>query len=105
MAGTVAVIFEAESTVNTDAAPPNFTTPAPVNPEPWTVTLVPIVPEVGLNELIVGAAAAAGTAGTATPPIPTPTNTGNRQPSLRTLSAATARPPMRSGAALEPWTL
>jgi hypothetical protein len=34
MAGTVAVSFEAESTVNTDAAPPNFTTPAPVNPEP-----------------------------------------------------------------------
>lgn len=52
MAGTVAVIFQAESTVNT---------------EPWTVTLVPIVPEVGLNELIVGGAAA-GTAGTSPTP-------------------------------------
>lgn len=67
MAGTVAVIFEAESTVNTDGAPPNFTVPAPVNPEPWTVTLVPIVPEVGLNELI-GGGAAAGTAGTSPTP-------------------------------------
>jgi hypothetical protein len=67
MAGTVAVIFEAESTVNTDGRPPNFTAPAPANPEPWTVTLVPIIPEVGLNELIVGGAAA-GTVGTSPMP-------------------------------------
>jgi hypothetical protein len=61
-AGTSAVILVSEFTVNVPAAPLNFTAVAPVSPEPLTVTVVPIVPEAGLNEETTGAAAAAGDA-------------------------------------------
>jgi hypothetical protein len=49
-AGTVAVIWVAESTVNVVAAtPPNVTDVAPVKPEPAIVTTVPALPLVGVN--------------------------------------------------------
>jgi hypothetical protein len=57
-AGTVAVILDAESTVNSLAAVLNVTPVAPANPEPVIVTSAPIVPEAGLNELTTGTAAA-----------------------------------------------
>jgi hypothetical protein len=61
-AGTAAVILVPESTVNVLAAPLNITAVAPVNPDPFTVTAVPIVPEAGLKEEMTGAAALAGDA-------------------------------------------
>jgi hypothetical protein len=64
----VAVILVSEFTVNAPAAPPNFTAVAPVNPDPVTVTLAPMVPEVGLNEETTGAAASAGDADATTIP-------------------------------------
>jgi len=56
-AGTAAVSFDAETTVNTPAAPLNVTPVAPANPEPVIVTSAPIVPEAGLSELTTGTAA------------------------------------------------
>jgi hypothetical protein len=67
-AGTAAVILISDWTLNAAATPPNFTAVAPVKPEPVIVTLVPIVPEDGLNELTTGAAATAGDADAATRP-------------------------------------
>jgi hypothetical protein len=58
-AGTVALTFVAEFTVKVAFAPLNVTLFAPVNPEPVTVTLVPIVPDVGLKLVIVCAEAVA----------------------------------------------
>src|SRR6516164_7285677 len=60
VAGTVAVILVSEFTVNMPAAPPNVTLLAPVNPDPVTVTLAPMVPEDGVNEETTGPAASAG---------------------------------------------
>ena len=57
-AGTVAVILDAELTVNLPAAAPNLTPVAPANPDPVIVTSAPIVPEAGLTELTTGAVAA-----------------------------------------------
>ncbi len=73
VAGTVALILVAEVTVNWLAALLKVTLVAPVNPDPVIVTFVPIVPEAGLNELIVGAAARAGDAPTVTTPAPATT--------------------------------
>ncbi len=53
----MAVISDAEATVNSLAAVPNVTLVAPANPDPLIVTSAPIVPEAGLNELTTGAAA------------------------------------------------
>jgi hypothetical protein len=38
------------------AVPPKLTAVAPVNPEPVIVTEAPVPPDVGVNELITGAA-------------------------------------------------
>jgi hypothetical protein len=54
-AGTVAVIWVSEFTVNVADVPLNFTAVAPVKPEPVMVTDVPDEPEVGVNEETVGA--------------------------------------------------
>jgi hypothetical protein len=54
--GTVAVIWVAELTVNTEARPLNVTAVAPVKRDPVIVTRVPTGPFVGVKELIVGAA-------------------------------------------------
>jgi hypothetical protein len=56
--GTVAVIFDAEFTVNWLATVLKITLVAPANPDPVIVTVAPIVPDAGLNELSTGAAAA-----------------------------------------------
>src|SRR3990172_9030438 len=54
-AGTVAVIWVFETTVNAAAfVVPNLTAVAPVKPEPLIVTEVPTGPEFGENPLIVG---------------------------------------------------
>jgi len=55
-AGTVAVIFVAELTVNVADVPPNLTAVAPVKFVPLIVTDVPTGPLFGENEVIVGAA-------------------------------------------------
>jgi hypothetical protein len=56
--GTVAVIDVALTTLYVDAdAPLNFTEVAPVKFVPAIVTLVPTTPDVGLNDVIVGAVA------------------------------------------------
>src|SRR5215472_5432856 len=69
-AGTVAVMVVSDLTVARVAAAglPNTTAAAPVNPDPVMVTLVPIVPELGLNEWTTGPAASAGAAPAATVP-------------------------------------
>jgi hypothetical protein len=52
---TTAVILVGDTMVKELAAtPPNFTEVVPVKLVPVRVTVVPDVPEVGLNELIVG---------------------------------------------------
>jgi hypothetical protein len=56
-AGTTAVIFTSESTVNVAGVPANFTLVAPVNPDPLIVTEVPTGPLVGENDEIAGTAA------------------------------------------------
>jgi hypothetical protein len=57
-AGTVAVILRSEFTVlEVAAAPLNLTAVAPVNPVPLMVTTVPMVPDVGVKEVMVGAVA------------------------------------------------
>jgi hypothetical protein len=56
-AGTVAVISEADPTLNALAAAPKLTPVTPANPEPVIVTSAPIVPEAGLTERTTGAAA------------------------------------------------
>ena len=53
-AGTVAVIFVAELTVNVAITPLNFTAVAPVKFVPEIVTEVPTGPEVGVKLVIVG---------------------------------------------------
>ena len=53
-AGTCAVTSKSESTEKTAAVPLNVTRLAPVKPVPVMDTLVPTVPLVGVNELIVG---------------------------------------------------
>jgi hypothetical protein len=65
--GTAAVILVSDLTVNVLAAPLNITAVAPVNPDPFTVTEVPIVPEEGLKEEMTGAAVLAGDAATTAP--------------------------------------
>ena len=67
-AGTAAVILVPDLTVNLPAAPLNCTAVAPVNPDPVTITEVPIVPEEGLKEEMTGAAALAGDAATTAAP-------------------------------------
>lgn len=53
---TIAVMPVVESTVNEEAStPPNFTFETPLKLDPKMVTLVPLIPEVGENELITGA--------------------------------------------------
>ena len=52
--GTVAVIDVSEFCVNEDAMPLNLTELAPVNPVPVIVTLVPMIPLVGVKLLIPG---------------------------------------------------
>ena len=57
VADTVAVIEVSESTEKDEAACPlNFTEVAPVKPLPLIVTVVPVVPEVGLKDVIFGRA-------------------------------------------------
>jgi hypothetical protein len=63
-AGAAAMILVSEFTVNVLAPPLNITAVAPVNPDPFTDTEVPIVPEEGLKEETTGAAALAGDAAT-----------------------------------------
>jgi hypothetical protein len=53
-AGTVAVTWVSELTVNVADMPLNFTAVAPVKPLPVTVTDVPAEPEVGVNEETTG---------------------------------------------------
>lgn len=53
-AGTVAVIWVPEVTLNGAATPLNVTEVAPVNALPLIVTVVPALPEVGLNEVTAG---------------------------------------------------
>lgn len=67
-AGTTAVILVSDATANVLLAPLNATAVAPVNPEPLTVTLLPMVPLAGLKEEIAGPAARAGGAVTITIP-------------------------------------
>src|SRR6476646_410836 len=59
--GTGAVSCESEPAVNDAAVPLNFTDVALLSPEPVTVTDVPTGPDVGVNELIVGATTTAVT--------------------------------------------
>src|SRR3954470_17483073 len=61
-AGTVATILVSVLTLNALVTALNVTDVAPVNPDPLMVTLVPIVPDVGVKEVSAGAAAAAGIA-------------------------------------------
>jgi hypothetical protein len=63
-AGTAAVILVSEFTVNLPAVPLNMTAVAPVKPDPFSVTEVPIVPVEGLKEEMTGAAVLAGDAAT-----------------------------------------
>ena len=56
-AGTTAVIFTSEPTVNVAGVPANFTLVAPLNPDPLIVTEVPTGPLVGENDEIAGTAA------------------------------------------------
>ncbi len=58
VAGTVAVICVAEFTVNVAVTPLNLTEVAPVKFVPVIVTFLPTGPNVGVNEVIVGAGAA-----------------------------------------------
>jgi hypothetical protein len=53
-AGTVAVIFEAETRVNEAVVPANLTDVAPAKPLPLIVTVVPTGPLVGENEEMFG---------------------------------------------------
>jgi hypothetical protein len=53
--GTVAVICVADSTLYDAARPANFTLLAPLKFVPVIVTLLPVIAEVGVNELTVGA--------------------------------------------------
>ena len=53
--GTVAVILIPDATVNTAAVFPNFTMLAPLRLVPLIVTVLPVMPDAGVNELIVGA--------------------------------------------------
>jgi hypothetical protein len=59
-AGTVAVIWLSEFTVNVAAAPLNVTEVAPVKPLPLMVTEDPGQPELGVNEETVGGAGGTG---------------------------------------------
>jgi hypothetical protein len=56
-AGTVVVICVSETTVNVARVPLKRRRFAPVKPVPFTVTVVPTGPLVGLKPVIVGAAA------------------------------------------------
>jgi hypothetical protein len=61
--GTVAwIVAPPETMLNVDVAPLNFTLVAPVNPVPLIVTVLPSAALVGVNDVIVGAVAIAGTA-------------------------------------------
>ena len=74
-APTVAVIWVALFTVNEVAAvPPKVTVVAPVKLVPVMVTLVPAMPDIGVNEVIVGAETKVNPAFAAAPPgVVTPT--------------------------------
>ena len=52
--GTIVLIWVGEFTTKVAAVPLNVTELAPVNPVPVRVTLVPLVPVAGENEVIVG---------------------------------------------------
>jgi hypothetical protein len=53
--GTVALSDVPDTIVTVaEASEPNFTS-TPAKPEPVTVTVLPVIPELGVNELIVGA--------------------------------------------------
>jgi hypothetical protein len=69
----VAVILVSELTVTRPTAPLNIALLAPVNLDPVILTAAPIVPDAGLNELIVDAAASAGTTPAVTSPAQTTT--------------------------------
>jgi hypothetical protein len=58
VAGTVAEIWVPESTAKLAAVPLNLTKVAPVKPVPVMTTDVPTGPEVGVNDVMVGAAVA-----------------------------------------------
>jgi hypothetical protein len=53
--GTDALICVADSTLNDALTPPNVTLLAPLKFVPVIVTLLPVMPVVGVNELTVGA--------------------------------------------------
>lgn len=55
--GTVVVISVSETTVNVARVPSKTTRLAPVKPVPFTVTVVPTGPLLGLKSVIVGIAA------------------------------------------------
>jgi len=61
-AGTVAVIVVREFTVKEALTPPNWTTVAPVNPNPVMVTEIPTGPLVGLKESSAGTGGGTGPA-------------------------------------------
>jgi len=67
MAGTVAVIFDADRTLYAAATPRNRTAVALVNPDPVIVTSAPAAPRAGLKEPIPGAVREDAVAGAATP--------------------------------------
>ncbi|MFH1242063.1 MAG: hypothetical protein V1689_06825 [Pseudomonadota bacterium] len=51
---TVAVIWVDELTVKEAAVPPNVTALVPVKLVPWMVTDVPVPPDVGTKDMMVG---------------------------------------------------
>jgi len=53
--GTVALICVAETTLNDAVRVPNFTTVAPLKFVPVIVTALPVIPDIGVNELTAGA--------------------------------------------------
>jgi hypothetical protein len=53
-AGTDVVLLRSELTANTAETPPQRTSVAPLKSEPWTITVVPGLPDVGEKEEIVG---------------------------------------------------
>jgi hypothetical protein len=78
-AGTVAVTVVSDSTLNEAAAPLNRTEVAPVRAEPLTVTLVPMVPDVGENEETTGGVAEPGKVTEPRPPTTSATGATTRK--------------------------
>lgn len=68
LASTAVILVELLTTKEVAAVPPNFTALAPVKLVPVMVTLVPAMPDVGVNEVMVGAFTKVKPARVAVPP-------------------------------------